>query len=415
MAGRPKIWHRPARAIRRLLIRPHHDVHVAIWVWGALAITCLVAGVAIADNPGRSDAFFEVRRWLQLWQGGANVYEIPKLSVDYPPHALVFLSPLLWFPANHGELVFALFNVAVCIVTAWTIVSLTSGYAAVPLSRTERLAYALMLLVWAPTRVGIWNGQTSPLLILCCCLALRMAEWQPLIAGALMAIGLSKPHVAFGFIMLAAFFRMWKMLATAAITASVAAFAYMVTVARSPMVIASQYLGNLFDVYGGPMFLRAEVDIRPFFTDIAPTYDIGESLYLFTSAALGVYLVTLAWRCRRTVDAGVWVMAASMMWALAVFPFRRYGLMLIAPTVLLMLWQPRLSEGRLTMLGVMIFVIAADVPFLVRHALVTYGPAFTMKYAFYTHYFNRIVTVVCLVTAFKTLARFAKAPAPVAS
>ena len=75
-------------------------------------------------------------------------------------------------------------------------------------------------------RHGVAVGSSTGLPFLDHCeqfLALRMAEWQPLIAGALMAIGLSKPHVAFGFMMLAAFFRMWKMLATAVITAGVAA------------------------------------------------------------------------------------------------------------------------------------------------------------------------------------------------
>ena len=410
-AGRPQIWHRPARAIRRLLIRPHHDVHVAIWVWGGLAVLCLAAGLMVSNNPGRSDAFLEVRRWLVLWQSGANVYELPKLFVDYPPHALVFMSPLLWFPQVGGEVWFAVFNVAVCALTAWTIVSLTSGYAAVPLSRTERLAYALMLLVWSPTRVGIWNGQTSPALILCCCLALRMSEWSSVLAGLLMAVGLSKPHIALGFVLLAAFCRMWKMLGVAVITAIVAAFTYTVTVSRSPMDVFSQYLTNLFDVYGGPTFLRAEVDLRPFFTDLIPNYDVAESLYLAWATALGVYLLYLIWRGRNVPDAGVWVMAAGLMWSLAVFPFRRYGMLLIAPTVLLMLWQPRLSERRLTLVGAMIFIIAADMPFIVRHALVSYGPVAAAKYAFLMHYFNRVVTVVCLVTAFRMLAKLSAQPA----
>lgn len=413
MAGRPTIWTRPVRAVRRLLIRPHHDVHVAIWVWGGLALACLIAGVMVSNNPGRSDAYIEVRNWLTIWRSGVNVYEQRALLVDYPPHALVFMSPLLWFPSVGGEFWFALFNVVVCAITAWTIVSLTSGYAAVPLSRTERLAYALMLLVWSPTRVGIWNGQTSPALILCCCLALRMSQWSPVVAGTLLAIGLSKPHVAFGFVLLAAFCRMWKMLSVAVVAAVAAAFAYTLTVSRAPVDVFNQYLANLFDVYGGPTFLRAEVDLRPFFTDLIPDYNVAESIYLAWASVLGAYLLWLAWRGRNIPDAGVWVMAAGMMWALSVFPFRRYGMLLIAPTVLMMLWQPRLSEWRLTLVGVLIFVIAADLPFLVRHALVTYGPASAAKYAFLTHYFNRVVTVICLVTAFRTLARISARPAAV--
>ncbi len=404
MAGKTSSWYRPVRAIRRLLIRPHHDVHVAIWAWGSLAILCLAAGFLIADNPSRSEAYFDVRHWLRAWRTGANVYELP-LFVDYPPHALMFLSPLSWFPAQHGELWFAAFNILVCIATSWTIVSLTSGWAGVELTRIERLAYVLMLLVWSPTRVGIWNGQTSPFLILCCCLALRLSSWSPVVAGILLAIGASKPHIAFGFALLAAFVRMWKMLAVSAIVVVAAWIAYAISVSRSPVAVFWQYIDTLFSLYGGPQFLRAEVDIRPFFVDAFGNYAIGEPLYLAASAVLGAVLLLLTWRARNNPDAAAWVMASGLMWAIAVFPFRRYGLLLIAPTVLLLLWRPGLSERMLTLVGVMIFVIAADVPFLLRHAIVQYGPAAATRYAEMTHYVNRFATVICLVISYAALAR----------
>lgn len=255
-------WRQPVRFIRRLLIRPHHDVRAALWIWGALAIACLAAGIFVSDNPGRSDAYFEVRRWLSLWHSGVNVYEVPNLFVDYPPHAIVFLSPMLLTPVAHGETWFAVFNTLVCAATAWTLVSLVSGYAGVTLSRVERLVYVFMLLVWSPTRVGIWNGQTSPALILCCCLALRFSTSSPVAAGVLMAIGLSKPHVAFGFVLFAAFLRMWKMLAASVFAVVAAEAAYLISVSRSPVDVFREYLTTLFAVYGGSTFLRAEVDTR---------------------------------------------------------------------------------------------------------------------------------------------------------
>lgn len=396
------------RLVRGLLVRPHHDVRAALLFWGPLAVACLVAGFMVADNPSRSDAYFEVRNWLAMWRLGINVYEVPGLLVDYPPHALVFLSPMMLFPAASGELVFAGFNVLICIATSWTIVSLTAGYAGVSLSRVERLAYVLMLLVWSPTRVGIWNGQTSPLLILCCCLALRLSAWSSIVAGVLMAVGMSKPHLALGFALLATFFRMWKMLAVAAFTTIAAALVYVATVHKGPIEVLQQYIGNLFSVYGGPSFLRAEVDIRPFFTDLIGNYAIAEPLYLLTASILGTMLLYFAWRGRHNIDAGVWVMSSGLMWSIAIFPFRRYGMLLLAPTVLMLLWRPRVSKHTLTWAGAIIFLIAADLPFVIRHIGMQFGPPSGASYGPYLHYINRMVTVTCLIASFVTLARLSR-------
>ena len=131
---------RLAVAGRSLLIRPHQDVRLAIVVWGVLAVVSLTVAFVVAGRPAGSDAFFEVRGWLTLWRSGVNVYERAGLFVDYPPNALVFLSPLLLFPSIDGALWFAAVNIAACIAAAWLIVSLTSGYAGVSLTRIERLA-----------------------------------------------------------------------------------------------------------------------------------------------------------------------------------------------------------------------------------------------------------------------------------
>jgi hypothetical protein len=145
--------------------------------------------------------------------------------------------------------------------------------------------------------------------------------------------------------------------------------------------------------------------------DLIGNYAIAEPLYLLTAAVLGAMLLYFSWRGRNTPDAGAWVLATGLMWSIAIFPFRRYGMLLMAPTVLLLLWRPGLSERMLTIVGVMIFLVAADLPFVVRHVMVTYGPRAAIKYASWTNYMNRFVTVVCLLASFVALAR-ASRPAP---
>lgn len=396
----------PARlsVLERLLVRPHEDTRLALLVWGGCALAALVAAILAADHPLGSEGYFAVRHWLEVWHTGANVYEL-NLAVDYPPQALIFLSPLLWFPSVHGELWFAGLNSLLCIAAAWYLVSLTSGYAGVSLTRAERLAYVLMLVAWSPTRVCIWNGQTTPLVILACCFALHMATRAPLLAALALAVGLSKPHVAIGFVLFAIFLRLWKLVSLAALTAVSAALIYTATVSRSPWLVLRQYTDTLFRVYGGPRFLRGEIDMRPFFVDLLSDYAIGETAFLATACALGAMLLGLIWRARHNPHAAVWVMAASLMWAMAVFPFRRYGLMLIAPALLLFLWNPDVQRRWLILAGIAIFLIAADLPFLIRHAMIDYGSPMAAAYAPLTHYVNRVVIVGCLATSFTSLAR----------
>lgn len=404
MAAPPTQRPAPFSALRQLLIRPHEDTRLAILVWGALALACIVAGILTADDATRSEAYFDVRHWLSVWRTGANVYEL-KLAVDYPPHALVYLSPLLWFPEHYGEVWFAIVNSVICVGAAWFLVSLTSGYAGVALSRAERLAYVLMLIAWSPTRVCIWNGQTTPLVILCCCVSLCLATRYPIAAALALAVGMSKPHIAIGFVLFAAFLRLWRLIAISAATAVSTAVLYAVTVSRSPVVVLREYLNTLLDVYGGPQFLRGEVDIRPFFVDSISDYSTGETLFLATACGLAVTLIALIWRARHNPHAAVWVLCSSLMWAIAVFPFRRYGLLLIAPTILLLLWRPGASARTLTLAGLVIFLIVADLPFLIRHAMIDYGSPRTAYFAPLTHYVNRVVIVGCLAMSYAWLAR----------
>jgi hypothetical protein len=220
-----------------------------------------------------------------------------------------------------------------------------------------------------------------------------------------MAIGLSKPHVALGFFLFAAFLRRWTMLMTSVVAVIAAEVVYMLTVARSPMEVLSEYADTLFAVYGGSNFLRAEVDIRPFFTDLIGNYEIAEPLFVAVASVLGAMLLWLTWLVRHNLHAGVWVLASGLTWAMAVFPFRRYGMLLLAPTVLLLLWRRSLSERMLSGLAALIILIALDVPFTGRHLLTLTGTDTANHFAPMLHYVHRAITVLCLAVSMTTLAR----------
>ena len=70
-----------------------------IQLWAALALLNLALGVVLALQPGRSTDFESMMVWGRQWLiGGLNVYALPERLVDYPPNAVVLLSPLSVLP-----------------------------------------------------------------------------------------------------------------------------------------------------------------------------------------------------------------------------------------------------------------------------------------------------------------------------
>ena len=200
-------------------------------------------------------------------------------------------------------------------------------------------------------------------------------------------------------------FRSWKVLLVATLAAVGAAVIYAVSVHQSPVAVLGQYVSALFVVYGGPTFYRGDVDLRPFFVDLSPTYAIGEWLYLGTTVVTGLALLALTWRARAKPHASVWVLAAGLAWATAFLPINRYGLLLIAPTVLLTLWRPTLYWLMLDAVAVVIALIVADLPTLARHGALNYLPRVIGQFAPFTHYIDRMTIGACMVISFVALAR----------
>ena len=60
-----------------------------------LAVVSLTRGVANALRPGQSQDFAMVATWSLVWLFGDNPYHLAADAVaNYPPHAVVFLTPV---------------------------------------------------------------------------------------------------------------------------------------------------------------------------------------------------------------------------------------------------------------------------------------------------------------------------------
>ena len=77
------------------------DRRAAVAAWGLLACLNLSAGLAIAAWPERQADLDTVRGWGAEWLFRAgNIYAVDHAWPEYPPHAIVMLSPLAALPEN---------------------------------------------------------------------------------------------------------------------------------------------------------------------------------------------------------------------------------------------------------------------------------------------------------------------------
>src|SRR5712691_13390778 len=72
-----------------------------VWILlGVAAALNLAAALALAlGEPVRASDLFTIYGWCRSWLlGGANLYAGSEASTDYPPNAIVMLSPLVLLP-----------------------------------------------------------------------------------------------------------------------------------------------------------------------------------------------------------------------------------------------------------------------------------------------------------------------------
>jgi hypothetical protein len=388
-------------------------MHAAFVFWGVFAAANLAIGwiIAAQSGPLRSEAYQEVRWWLSTWWSHrVDLYGLSWMRVDYPPQALMVLLPLAWLPADTGARWFAALNVLFSVSGVWFLISVTSRFAGARMTRLERAAYTLMLLAWTPLRVAIWNGQTTPFLLALLFFALRIVDRFPIAAGVALALGGVKPQLALPVIVVLLVQRRFATVIVGAVLSIVLAVGYCLSVGQDVFAVLAEYVGQLLGIYGGPTFLHGEVDMRPLFIDLFQAYGLGEPIYLSVSAGLGGLFVWLVWRARAAPRTVSLAFSTGLLVSLAVFPFRRYGLMCIAPAILGLVWKQNASRTQLAFLSFAVLLLWLDFPFLFRHAIDLFQLTAWQWTVPYFHYLNRITVLVFLAWNLAQLAALAASP-----
>ncbi len=192
-------------------------------------------------RDGRMDELFDVHaQWAFQQEHVRN--DAPSWFVS-PPHVALVYSPLALVSFRTAGLIWTLISI-VCVVVS---IRLIEPFAP-RFFRNHRLATTLLLLSTYPVFELLGAGQQSAVtfLLLAAGIRLALADHQGW-AGVLFALGAIKPQlfIMVPFVLIA--MRMWKALATGAVTG-------LATLALSYLVFGREVFAAWFEALGSPMY-----------------------------------------------------------------------------------------------------------------------------------------------------------------
>lgn len=259
----------------------------------------LGAGIALAlRDPARASDLWAIYDWCRGWLfHGERLYSIGGAAADYPPNAIVLLSPLAVIPRSW-------------VVPLWTILAL----ALVPLlpylvmraaSRGDRYAIAtpmLLFLCWTCARTLL---QFSVLSMTLAMLSMRWADSRPIASGMSLGLALAKPHIAGPIALWMIATQRLRVLLVAAVVVVSGWGIYDGRVGENPLATVAGYWQVLRAIYSGPDGLTGRTSLRAWM--LAGTADprMADAIWIGVSGLLVLGVWLLANRDpRRRLDAG---------------------------------------------------------------------------------------------------------------
>jgi Glycosyltransferase family 87 len=333
--------------------------------WGALALLNLAAGVVISSQTHRLYDLETVMRWGRYWLAdGMNVYEPgPWGAVDYPPNAVVLLSPLglLSLPVAHP--VWLLTNVAMAILAPY--------YAARffrPHDPFRVIALPiLMFLCWGGVRT---LTQFTLIALTCSMAAMAVSGRRPIAAGAWLGLAMMKPQVAVPVFLWSLFTRRWSVVITALAVIGGLVAVFCLRSGAQPLLVAARYVEILAVHHTGEAILAGISELRPLIRQlVTQTSDvdaIAGSIALGLMAGISVAGFQEGAVRKRVLYAGPPLVAC---WSLMTFYHLTYGFVILLPVMMLLALNdaPR-SRLRQSLFWLLQLGMMFDIPGLSRRA-----------------------------------------------
>jgi hypothetical protein len=246
---------------------------------GVLAAVNLAAGLWLSTQPSHAEDLHAVAGWVREWLSGANPYASIHSVVDYPPWALVALSPLSLVPSAWLTPLWAGVNLA---LLAALIVRLVRR---VDEPDRARLALALLLAATASSRTLTQFSLLSFLLAVT-----GGFSASRVLGGVCVGLSLMKPQVGGVVLCWWLLQREWARAGIAAGVAAALAVVFAVRAGIGPALLVQQYASVLTVVHGASEPLPGHTEFRAWLLPFWPEHAAA----LGTSAVLALLFLAPA-------------------------------------------------------------------------------------------------------------------------
>ena len=285
-------------------------------------VNLAAAVVLVETQPSRAGDLMTVYGWCAEWlRHGVDLYSQPQSTTDYPPQAIVMLSPLALIPERWIAPIWTIASIALAPLAALA-VDRSSGNR----SRDRTLLTIAAFLCWASARTLL---QFSVLSMTLAFAAVVLADRRPLSSGIVLGLALAKPHIAGPVALWAVFSGRWKTTAAALVTVTAGLLIYCARAHVAPPRAAAGLWHVLAETYGGPHGLSGVTSIRGWTT--------SDATWIAVSAVLLVVPIAMAIRSRRAQGLErLAALACGCLWALLAFYHNGNNLILMLPAFVLL-------------------------------------------------------------------------------
>ena len=341
--------------------------------WAALAALNLMTGLMVSSQTHRLYDLESMMRWGQHWLlDGVNVYEAGHWGfADYPPNAIVMLSPLGLLPPAATHPIWMLSNVAMVVLAPY--------FAARFFRESDPFRVialpVLMFLSWGGVRT---LTQFTLVALTCSMAAIRVSERRPIVGGIWLGFALMKPQVAVPVVLWVMFTRRWgAMLASVGVVAGLCGV-FCLRADAHPFSIAAGYIEILKIHHTGPSTLVGISELRPLIYQIVTDVSHADAI------AGGIALALLAGICvigfrEGAVRKRVMYSAPPLVacWSLMTFYHLTYGFVILLPVMMMLALSDDGQSGlRRRLFWVLQIGMMFDIPGLSRRAGLADTPLF---------------------------------------
>lgn len=215
-----------------------------------LATLNMCGGVLVTLARDQVADLFLVASWLQTWLSGGNLYG-PGSITDYPPWAIVTLSPLASVPRDWLVAVWIVLNLGLAAVIVWRLATIGDENAA------NARNLALLLASTGTIRQLLQFSHLSYALAI-----VGAFTASPLIGGLLVGLSLMKPQIGGVIWLWLVLRRDWRRAAYALPVPLLLTAVYIAVAPIGALDLATGYRAAITSQYGDPTELPGQSDLR---------------------------------------------------------------------------------------------------------------------------------------------------------